>query len=115
MSEFEWIDTGTGRQTYRRRVEPNMRRSELPFPMLIADAIEPTQSMADGKFYESKQALRRTYRADGNPQGVEYIEVGNDQRPREQKAGSVNRDKSRVRESIEKAMAMADRGEGMQE
>lgn len=38
---------------------------------------QPVQSMADGKYYESKAALRRTYRADGNPQGHNYIEVGN--------------------------------------
>ncbi len=42
----------------------------------LSDADATVQSMADGKTYDSMSALRRTYRADGNPQGVEYTEVG---------------------------------------
>ncbi|MFE8872127.1 hypothetical protein ACE4RV_02880 [Acetobacter persici] len=82
--------------------------------MLITDTIDPVQSMADGNFYTSKQALRRTYCADGNPQGKEFIEVGNDQRPHEQKRGAYVRDPQKSRDVIEKAMAAVDRGEGQQ-
>lgn len=53
-------------------------RSDLSAPMVIGDGQEPLKSMADGKVYESKSAMRRSYRADGNPQGVEFVEVGND-------------------------------------
>ncbi len=56
------------------------QRSAFPTPMLRRDSIEPVQSMADGKTYDSLSALRRTYRADGNPQGIEYQEIGNEKR-----------------------------------
>jgi hypothetical protein len=41
-------------------------------PMIIADSMAPVQSMLDGKLYDSKAALRATYRAAG------VTEVGND-------------------------------------
>lgn len=47
-------------------------RSGLPAPMLIRDAIDPLMGMHDGKLYDSKSALRASYRA----AGVE--ELGND-------------------------------------
>lgn len=112
--EYAWFDDGRGRQVFRRVHKPNLHRSDLPCPMLIMDTIDPVQSMADGNFYTSKQALRRTYRADGNPQGKEFVEVGNDQKPHEQKRGSYVRDPKKSRDAIEKAMAAVDRGEGMQ-
>jgi hypothetical protein len=39
---------------------------------------EPVQSMADGKHYTDKAALARSHRASGNPQGVDYVELGNE-------------------------------------
>ncbi|KXV48218.1 hypothetical protein AD945_08415 [Gluconobacter albidus] len=109
-----WFDMGNGRQVFRRIPAPVVGRSSFPCPMVISDGIDPTESMADGKIYTSKTALRRTYRPDGNPQGREYVEVGNDQRPHEQKRGNVVRDKAKSTETIQKAMATADRGEGTQ-
>jgi hypothetical protein len=47
-------------------------RSSLPAPMVIGDAMPAVQSMLDGRMYESKSALRRTYREAG------VTEVGND-------------------------------------
>ena len=47
-------------------------RSELSAPSFIRDGMEPVQSMLDGKMYDSKAALRATYRAAG------VVEVGND-------------------------------------
>lgn len=52
--------------------ERNMNRSDLPGPMIITDTMDPVQSQLDGKFYDSKAALRSTYRAAG------VVEVGND-------------------------------------
>lgn len=57
-----------------------VQRSAFPTPMLRRDGIDPIQSMADGKTYDSLSDLRRSYRADGNPQGIEYTEVGNEKR-----------------------------------
>lgn len=54
-------------------VRPNMgTRSNLSAPMTITDTMEPVRSMLDGKYYDSKAALRSTYRAAG------VTEVGND-------------------------------------
>ncbi len=66
--------------------------------------------MADGKMYDSLSALRRTYRADGNPQGEEYIEIGNQeirQTPPERK----KLDKAEVATIVDKAQAAISRGE----
>jgi len=53
-------------------VRPQTARSDLPAPTIIADHMKPVQSMLDGKMYDSKSALRGTYKA----AGVE--ELGND-------------------------------------
>lgn len=47
-------------------------KSDLPAPMLIADTMDPVRSQLDGKYYDSKAALRSTYKAAG------VVEVGND-------------------------------------
>lgn len=46
--------------------------SDLPAPMLIVDTMAPVQSMLDGQMYDSKSALRATYKQAG------VVEVGND-------------------------------------
>lgn len=58
----------------------NHRRPEeaISAPMVIRDGMEPVQSMLDGKMYDSKRALRATYRPSGNKEGKYYTEVGND-------------------------------------
>lgn len=113
-TDYAWVDNGRGGKTFRRIHAPNLNRSDLPCPMVITDTIDQTQSMADGKYYTSKQALRKTYRADGNPQGVEYVELGNEQRPHIQKNGGVVRDRAASRNAVDKALAAVDRGEGIQ-
>lgn len=74
------------------------------------DEQPPTQSMADGKVYTSKAAMRRSYLASGNPQGIHYTEVGNDpgrfrDRPQPQA------DRQGIRDAIGKAQARFNRGE----
>lgn len=54
---------------YRRPTGP---RSHLGAPRVITDVMDPVQSMLDGKMYDSKARLRRTYREAG------VTEVGND-------------------------------------
>ena len=78
--------------------------SDLPFPQVMSDTMEPVQSMLDGKMYTSKRALRATYRAAG------VVEVGNDParlRPRPKPKTSENA----VRDTVEKAAARYARGE----
>ena len=48
--------------------------SDLPCPMLQRDHMEPVKGMHDGKTYDSKSALRASYR--NGP--VKYVEYGND-------------------------------------
>ena len=78
---------------------------------VIRDEMDrPVRSMADGRLYTSKSALRRSYRASGNPQGVTYTEVGNDPtrlRPPE-KPGP---DRKGIADSIERGIARYARGE----
>lgn len=54
------------------------RASNFPCPRIVRPFSEPVQSMADGKFYDDPAALRATYKAANNPQGVDYAEVGNE-------------------------------------
>ena len=72
MTMFAWIDLGNGRQVYRKIEAHEPKRSSLPCPMLALDAMEPVQSQATGKIYDSKAALRAEYKQLG------MVEVGND-------------------------------------
>ncbi|MGM5020191.1 hypothetical protein [Tardiphaga sp. 367_B4_N1_1] len=56
-------------------------RSSLGAPMIIGGFAEPVQSAADGKFYSTKAALSRSHRASGNPHGIDFIELGNEEMP----------------------------------
>lgn len=78
MTEKRWFTLSNGRQVYRSVPTPAQARSDLPTPYFKKDQIDLCQSQADGKWYDSLSELRRTYRADGNPQGKEYVEVGNE-------------------------------------
>lgn len=69
-------------------------------PMISRDAITPCLGM-DGKMTDSLATLRRTYRADGNPQGENYTEIGNEEmRPVERKF-----DRAERRDDIKAAIA----------
>lgn len=82
MSEYRWIDLGNGRQGLRKIKEPRPNnRSSLTAPMIIGGFAEPVQSMADGKWYSTKAGLAASHRASGNPQGVDYVELGHDEAP----------------------------------
>ncbi len=80
------------------------KRSSLPSPGLIMDTMEPVQSQLDGKFYDSKSHLRKTYRQAG------VTEVGND--PQRLKPFKKPKpDRKAIRTSVEKAAARFKRGE----
>ena len=51
---------------------PRGPRSGIACPMLIRDQMDALQGMHDGKFYESKSELRRSYKEGG------FVELGND-------------------------------------
>lgn len=78
-----WIEYAPGRKRLvdlNRADETPIASSDFPCPMIRRDAIEPCVGM-DGKTHESLSSLRKSYRADGNPQGQNYIEIGNEKRP----------------------------------
>lgn len=86
----------------KKVIEP--ARSDLPCPLIMSDVMEPVQSMLDGKMYDSKSALRATYRAAG------VIEVGNDpQRLVPRKKPKI--DRRQVKTTLEKAAARFNNGE----
>lgn len=72
------------------------------FPKLMgSDDQEPLLSYADGKTYTSKAAMRESYKASNNPQGVNYIEVGNDTKkltPQKPKS-----DRKAIRDALDRA------------
>lgn len=82
MTEYRWFDRGDGRQVYRKVPEArHLNRSDFATPMIIGDFAEPVQSMADGKWYSSKRALAASHRANGNPHGQDFVELGNEAMP----------------------------------
>jgi hypothetical protein len=70
------FDDGTQRLRKIDRPAP-VARSDFPAPMIRRDSIDPTRGM-DGKMHDSLASYRRSLRADGNPQGENYIELGNE-------------------------------------
>lgn len=78
MAEYRWYDLGNGRQVMRKVKDPKPARSSLAMPMIVGAFDRPVQSMADGKYYDTSRDLERTYKADGNPFGQEFIPLGNE-------------------------------------
>lgn len=99
------MDKKTGQITPRSEFEVT------GFPRLSkTDEQEPLVSMADGKTYTSKAAMRKSYKASNNPQGVNYIEVGNESRT----ANPAKRkpDRAGIKDAVERAYSeMRTRGE----
>lgn len=79
-------------------------RSDLPAPRIATDIMEPVQSQLDGKLYDSKSALRATYRQAG------VVEIGNDparNRPFQRPKTS----RKEIKDVVERAKARFARGE----
>jgi hypothetical protein len=68
----KWIVTGTGLVPAEEYVRPTPNRSTLPMPHVMTDTMPPVQSMASGRMYDSKSAIRAEYKRLG------MTEVGND-------------------------------------
>lgn len=102
MIEKRWYKLENGRSVYRAVPTSSAEKSDFPVPYMRQDSIDPVMSHADGKMYDSISALRRTYKADGNPQGVNYLEVGNEDMT---KSTPPQRDNKKAIEAIERAEA----------
>jgi len=71
-------------------------RSSLPCPMVISDAMPPTEQV-DGRFYESKAAFRAVGRSLG------LTEVGNDKPPPKWRSTDTKAVKAARREALKTA------------
>jgi len=69
---MKWIVTGTGLVPAEEYVRPQTNRSTLPAPHVMTDTMPPVQSMASGRMYDSKSAIRAEYKRLG------LREIGND-------------------------------------
>lgn len=73
-----WFIMDDGRKLLRKLdQEPRQAQSDFPCPMIRKDSIDPCLGM-DGQMYESLSGYRRTLKAENNPQGENYIELGNE-------------------------------------
>lgn len=103
--KIDWRPLPPVEKPIRQRVAS----SGLPCPMVIRDSIDgDLQSMADGKWYDSKSALRRSYTADGNPQGRDYQEIGGTEI---EPAGRASVDKKGIRDALDRAMHAVETGQ----
>jgi len=89
-------------------IRQRVARSGLPCPMVIRDSMDDIQSMADGKWYDSKSALRKSYTPDGNPQGRDYQEIGGTEI---EPAGRASVDKKGIRDALDRAMHDVETGQ----
>ena len=81
------------------------KRADLAAPGVISDTMKPVKSMLDGRMYDSKAALRATYKAAG------VVEVGNDssvKNPKFMEKKKVSR--ADVQASVSKAFSRAGLG-----
>lgn len=82
--------------------ERNWNRSALPAPNFICDTMEPVRSMLDGRMYDSKAALRSTYKQAG------VVEVGNDSSVTEPKPFKKPKpDRQAIKASVHRAFSQA--------
>lgn len=80
-ADESWFVFDDGRRCLRKTHPPKpAARSSFPTPMIRRDSIDPCRG-ADGRIHDSLASLRRSYRADGNPQGENYIELGTEPLP----------------------------------
>lgn len=77
------------------------QRSDLSAPTLITDTMKPVQSMLDGRMYDSKSSLRRTYKDAG------VVELGNE-KPKPFKKPKP--DRQAIKASVSRAFSQAGLG-----
>lgn len=108
MTGLVEYDLGNGRKVYRvpKAVEPS-KRSDLPCPRIVRPFSEPVRSMADGKLYTDAASLRSSYKAENNPHGVNFTEVGDEDLS---KFDPPKRDRRANRDAIERALSDVENG-----
>lgn len=110
MTTYRWTPNGlqnmqTGEvEAFRYDAPPVLPRIDT------SDDQEALMSMADGKMYTSKAAMRESYKAANNPQGVNYVELGNE--PKSKAAPKPKPDRALIKDAVQRAESeMRTRGE----
>lgn len=93
-------------------IEPIVHSSRVFMPQIMrGDDTEPLVSMADGKTYTSKAAMRESYKATHNPRGIEFVEVGDDKEYLNPVHKPLAAKKEDIASALDKAEAAVTRGE----
>lgn len=82
----------------------------LAAPSVISDTMPHIQGMHDGKWYDSKRALRASYEPSGNRDGKKFLELGNDPAITRQRA-KPKADRKGIRDALDRAEAKINRSE----
>lgn len=104
---FKLIDWSKPLPEVKREAVPE-RRSDLPCPLIIGDAMPLTQSMVDGSWHTSKSGIRATYKPSGNREGKEYTELGTEKQKPFQRPPI---DRKQIKDVLDKAEAKVNRGD----
>lgn len=99
MARYIWTPEGL-KNTSTGVIEPFVTDAPPVLPRIdTSDSTAPLLSHADGKLYTSKAAMRESYKAANNPQGVNYVELG----PEPYRASKAKPDKEGIRKAIRQA------------
>lgn len=99
---YKLIDWSKDLVTERKpRVQP--KRSPLPIPFVVSDAMDPVQHPCTGEYFTSKRKFREVTKVNG------CIEVGNDP-ARLRTPPKPKPDRKAIRKSVEKAFAQYESG-----
>lgn len=77
-----WFVFDDGRSYLRKLEREKVARSSFPAPMIRRDSIDPILG-PDMRMHDSLSSYRRSLRAENNPRGENYIEIGNESLPTE--------------------------------
>ena len=113
---FTWVtpEEMAKRDAHREELafQRQLNQGELAAPMIISDSMPAVRSMLDGKHYDSKSNLRRTYREAGvtevgNDSSVQPEAIRNYVQPYKRPKTRAQKDKKfgEVRGSVEKAFS----------
>ncbi len=109
MATFVYTPDGLMNKT-TGQITPFNRSAPPVLPRIdTSDDQEPLQSMADGKWYTSKAKMRESYKASNNPQGVSFVEIGN-QPDYAKKKPMPKADRTGIREALNRAEADLNNG-----
>lgn len=105
MTKYRWTPQGMENQS-TGDIEPFNYDAPPCLPRIdTSDEQPPLVSMADGKTYTSKAAMRESYKPGGNPQGATFVEVGDDQSYKKQASERRKPKDGVITDAVDRAFA----------